>query len=436
MIKRQVGNEYSAKSKAQVHSPAKSANASKGHIVMLKHEIDKHSKRDLYLVLDSDYSTQTLMIVKLSNALSGNIPVRFQPHNIAYKVKQTDIILAPNQPSNFVFATEEVYDYDQSDFVNDNLKQSRKESHTPYYPYEDVSDDDLDDDDEDIHEEENEDYSDNSSSSFDSANSEEYDGIADDEATGNNVSTTSTPSLESDHEILLEENMENREAEINNLIEDQENIVDGAAALPVEEEDVLDQSRQPKRGDIVTFVYGEMWVIGRILNKAKTSCHYNVELMDGVQINVKLRPPTEVYQDSWSLLPPEEWRPEQLRDVYTKTISRNASPILDIQRDSNPSTPHSLQLQLGPEETIQDNQVYTLPQFVDVRQPHQEPMFRITKEEYDKKYRKYQRSLNLSPDQKHLEHDLIQFNIYNDLYKADKDSLSNKFKGLFHKKKK
>jgi len=109
--------------------------------------------------------------------------------------------------------------------------------------------------------------------------------------------------------------------------------------------------------------------------------------MDGVKINVKLRPPTEEYHDSWSLLPPDEWRPEQLRDVYNKTISRNASPILDVQRDSNPSTPHSLQLQLEPEELIQFNQVYHLPPFV--QQPSQE-----------------------------------------------KDSLSSKFKGLFNKKKK
>ena len=383
MIKRQVGNEYSAKSKAQIKSPATSANAVKGHIVMLKHEIDKHSKRDLYLVLDSDFSTQTLMITKLPNALSGNIPVRFQPHNITYKVKQTDIILAPNQPSNFVYESDELYYFDESDFDED--EQNHNEFPTPFYPYEN-EDDDYEE--EYILEEEYVNHSDTSSSTFDSANSDDYDAVADDEATGDNVSNASTTSLESDHEIMLQENLEHREAEINDLIEDQVNAIDGAAALPIaEDEIVLDQSKQPKRGDIVTFVYGEMWVIGKILHKAKSSPHYNVQLMDGVKINVKLRPPTEEYHDSWSLLPPDEWRPEELRDVYNKTISRNASPILDVQRDSNPSTPHSLQLQLEPEELIQYTQVYYLPPFV--QQPSQE-----------------------------------------------KDSISSKLKGLFNKKKK
>ena len=53
MHKREINNQFSARSKAKVLRPASSANASKGQVVMMKHEGNKYFKRDLYIVLDS-----------------------------------------------------------------------------------------------------------------------------------------------------------------------------------------------------------------------------------------------------------------------------------------------------------------------------------------------------------------------------------------------
>ena len=62
MIRRERDNKYSAKSRSQVQVDSTPANAIKGQIVLLKHEISKHSRRELYIVLDSDKTTQTLII--------------------------------------------------------------------------------------------------------------------------------------------------------------------------------------------------------------------------------------------------------------------------------------------------------------------------------------------------------------------------------------
>ena len=74
MKKINEGNKYSAKSRAQVQTQAIPAGAMKGHIVLMKHETSKHSRRDLYIVLDTDDSSQTLAIAKLPHALSGSQP--------------------------------------------------------------------------------------------------------------------------------------------------------------------------------------------------------------------------------------------------------------------------------------------------------------------------------------------------------------------------
>lgn len=93
---RKKENIYSAKSKAATPTHAKPAGAAKGHLVFLKKDGGKLERRDLYLVIEA--SEDSASICKLPAALSGNTPVQFQPHNINYSVKQTDIFLAPNQP--------------------------------------------------------------------------------------------------------------------------------------------------------------------------------------------------------------------------------------------------------------------------------------------------------------------------------------------------
>ena len=90
-------NINSAKSKAKTNEEAKPANASKGNLVFLKNDGDKHHKRDVYLVTDTDEKNQTASICKIINQFC-NQPANFHPHNFTYEVKQTHIYLAPSQP--------------------------------------------------------------------------------------------------------------------------------------------------------------------------------------------------------------------------------------------------------------------------------------------------------------------------------------------------
>ena len=92
MTKRKLSNQQHATS-----IDRSQPNVEKGNIVLLKAEGDKHNKRDLYIVLDANDSD--LIVSKLPHALSGNKPISFQPHNFTYKVKLSDAVLCPNQPS-------------------------------------------------------------------------------------------------------------------------------------------------------------------------------------------------------------------------------------------------------------------------------------------------------------------------------------------------
>ena len=97
MRERTTNNAYSAKSKAQVQKSASSANAKKGKTVFLKNDGSKLKARDLYLVTDVDDTKDDVTICKIINSLNHK-PASIHPHTHSYKVKQTDIYLAPNQP--------------------------------------------------------------------------------------------------------------------------------------------------------------------------------------------------------------------------------------------------------------------------------------------------------------------------------------------------
>ena len=96
MNTREKENIYSAKSKAASPTHAQSAGTVKGHVIFLKKDGEKLERRELYLVIYA--SEDSVSICKLPAALSGDTTIQFQPHNIQYNVKQTDIFLAPNQP--------------------------------------------------------------------------------------------------------------------------------------------------------------------------------------------------------------------------------------------------------------------------------------------------------------------------------------------------
>ena len=423
MKKRNEGNKYSANSKAQVKTPAIPAEAKKGQIVFMKHESSKHSRRDLYIVLDTDDSSQTLVIAKLPHALSGSKPVSFQPHNVTYIVKQTDVILSPNQSS---YQDEHAFQFDYYEELYDPILEVKSKP-DPQYPYDDFSDDDdLEYEDRDDFDDVVEDVFDSASSSYDSATDLDD---ADDEDTGEPLSSSSNPP-NSDQDSISEENVNTIDE--NNAVEEPHE----AAALDPPGEVECDQSRLPKKGDIVSFVLGEVWVIGKVLNKAKSSNHYNVVLQDNVKLNIQFKP-----QESWSLMPQDLWNPEpleQLRfEIENEYSSKEASPISDIQRDpSYPTSPlQSMPLPiLTPDELIQQGQVYTLPQsqYVQVQIPNQTQVFQIDQGDYERRFNKLVKSTYIPPDQEKSA--FINFLIYNQLYQED-NSFSNKLKKAFNKRK-
>ena len=163
---------------------------------------------------------------------------------------------------------------------------------------------------------------------------------------------------------------------------------------------------------------------------------------DGVKLNIRIRP-----HESWSLMSPDHWTPdqEQLRfEVENELGSKEASPISDHQRDpshhSSPLQSMPLQLSLTPDEQIQQGQVYTLPesQLVQIQIRNQPHVFQITQDDYDRRYNKVVRSVNLPADQEHNKASIINFLIYNQLYE-EQNSFSNKamekFKKAFNRKK-
>ena len=97
MVKREKDNLYTGRSKATVKRESKPANAKKGQLVFLKENCSKTHRRDMYMVVDLDADPRFLHICKLLNIMSDKTPT-MHPHNITYKIKQTDVFLAPNQP--------------------------------------------------------------------------------------------------------------------------------------------------------------------------------------------------------------------------------------------------------------------------------------------------------------------------------------------------
>ena len=96
-INRSKNNVYSSRSKATINREAIPANARKGNVVFLKQEGSKWMKKDMYLVTAEDKQGQMVEICKIFNTFNPS-KAAIHPHKTVYNVKQTDIVLAPNQP--------------------------------------------------------------------------------------------------------------------------------------------------------------------------------------------------------------------------------------------------------------------------------------------------------------------------------------------------
>ena len=426
MERRHTNNEYSARSKAQVNRKATKADVQKGNVVFLKQEGDKHHRRDLYFVLEILPAENSLIIAKLLHALSGNQSITFQPHNITYKVKDTDVILSPDQPNFHTQVDEENFD----DFYDDDDDLPIIQQRKPHYPYEDVSDDEFEMEEnieehlEEIIDEESE---------YDSFSTDDYDEDADEE---DSDSAQSENQVEPDQEDILQENIQTRELEIGNLIENQEDHGH-------DQQENLDQHRQPRQGDIISFVYQDYWTTAKIKNKPRknpNSHFYNIEFEDGTATGVELFPPTAETVYSWTLLPQSAWRPqqEQLRAAQCAAMeSKEPSPVSNSEQREEPSL-------LYPEQQIQSGRVYSLPSTVpaDTLLQHQSPEAQHhppsawSKEKRDNYWRIYQKiirdyGLNTqNPTDENTAHLLVRNQLF-----IDNNSTFQKLKRTILKKK-
>ena len=445
---RKTKNIDSAKSQARIQKPSAPANATKGQLVFLKHEIGKHSRREMYIVLDTDNSTETMVIAKLPHTLSTNEPITFQPHNFKYVVKQTDAILSPNQPS--LTPT----DIEEDMFFDDEPEPCELSSRGPspwavvpprpeqtsaekdfIYPYEEDSDDDCDyeyiatptvpteaeNDSED-------------STNYDSFENDDSGDALSYDATGEESNTEATTNDDSE----LEENIQAREHEISNLIQEEE------------EEEEIDQSRQPKNGDIVKFLLNDAWVLGKITHKPKTTFNYNVQLLDGERMYVSLKPPTAEEYHAWTLMPHDAWRQEEeLRDSGNiPSLEPSFECADEEQQEAATATENLQQLPLPPQlsipedNSIQQGHVYNIPQveeqqqekFIEVQLPNRIGIFKVSPEKYNETYQKVLRTLKVPND--YLTPKLMNFYIYDELFIEYKKSQSTSGKILQYLKKK
>ena len=96
---REKNNPASAKARSRSKLEASAAGATKGQLVFIKDEGTKNTRRDIYLVIETDPQDDTLTLCKVRDVLSNRL-ASMVPHDprYRYRVRQTDVVLAPNQP--------------------------------------------------------------------------------------------------------------------------------------------------------------------------------------------------------------------------------------------------------------------------------------------------------------------------------------------------
>ena len=315
MVKREKNNEYSSKSKASVQREAVSAGANKGQIVFLKEDGGKLERRDMYLVIDLLDSGQSLIICKLVNSLS-NEAGSLQPQNFSYKVRQTDVYLAPNQPIEIEHEVQ-----DDEDYLEEDISELTVPEHE--YVYEEevaaFSQTNLEIDDEDESDwdyEENEDpeslelddseevksYGDQSASdeNNEAATDKENDGEEEDahrDAQERNEEVNSeTSELQSrDWRDLSNKCTHTPEADDQERPEHQQHMYNDDPeneAIDLFEDDlvynvvdpIIDQPRKPRKGDTLKAVIDGYWRIIQITSEnRKWKEYYNFKFEDGTE---------------------------------------------------------------------------------------------------------------------------------------------------------
>ena len=116
--RRESDNKSRSKAEATRLPMAHPADAKPGNVVFVKQEGSKTAARDLYLVIDSNSMDQVVTICKLRDVMAGKL-ASMEPQRYSYKVKQTDIYLAPNQPDiTLHHNVDQVKEHDEQEVVS------------------------------------------------------------------------------------------------------------------------------------------------------------------------------------------------------------------------------------------------------------------------------------------------------------------------------
>ena len=361
--------------------------ASEGQLVFIKSEGDKRSRRDIYIVLDRNVSDNTLTVCKVRDALSNrHASIVPQDERYRYTVKQTDIILAPNQPKitkypvqyadqdyqeyreNNEYEGEECDDYEgyedeayQDEQVNDGEQEEETlDFYTITYRKPSIPDNTNPEPGEETEEEEE--LLENMEELIDARLSEEDEEIEEVQEENNveNIEVIENDSVTSDGEDEeaepandnQEENIDESEEEVH---EDEEDVQQAQEAGIQEEQEnnqgaaalVTDQSRRPAKGDIIAFVKGSFWTKAKITSKvAGYPYYFNIQYEDGILDGLYLRPPSENTTESWTFINTDLWTPLIVDHDITQGISQvdgadtpaSLSPASSISSNTTPTT--------------------------------------------------------------------------------------------------
>ena len=372
--RRESNNPASARSKSKTKKAASSANAAEGQLVFIISEGDKRSRRDLYLVLEKNTQDDTVIVCKVRDALSNKL-ASMAPHieRFRYLVKQTDVILAPNQPPVKKYHSVQVTD--ENDLNDSNLQQMeeqeqpaqllkqpqvhRKDSeddseeedlddlwiptipqnHThpgqvvihpppngiPQSPPPPVQSDTQDSETNSEHDMQPDYGSDDAAYDADEEQIQDGEPELDEPSSGNEEDANTT---NHDEEVETDD-IEVRGA-VGGQLEDNQGLNNNdagedeereEAAENLEQEFLVDQSRQPVRGDVVAFVEGNYWVKARIRSKVTGYPHYyNIILEDGRQDGAYFMPPTADKVESWTLLNEEDWNDQDRENLLDEAF--------------------------------------------------------------------------------------------------------------------
>ena len=386
---------------------AVSAKASQGQLVFIKAEGDKKNRRDLYMVLESNVADDTVIICKVRDALSNRL-ASMVPHDerFRYVVKQTDIILAPNQPTirqHRAIEVEESYESGEEEeptithsLTKFNEEEEDEDLQELWFPginphpvnleANEMQEQTANSEDQTEREEQQLNQVNNHQGSSPTKEDEEYADepcLVQELLAGNEVDIINTGEEGDEEDSEDEESSEGDGAgggqqQVLNSDDDESSEVDeaGGAHQQILIVDQIDQSRKPVRGDLIAFVKDTFWVRAKIKSRAQDNPnYYNVKLEDGSQIGVFLNPPDGDYRESWTFLHDKKlWNPpppEQLRETHQRTSSRCATPITTPTQERIhehahvPISRHEL-LFLDPNQQLETGRVHLIPQDLEI----------------------------------------------------------------------